>query len=163
MKRRKQSNRIMRVVAAALLLSACTSMTTKKPPRNAPSDDATIQLSESAHAVSDSLSELAEIEAATLPPQNKALPQPFDYSLQTRASLDWSGPIEPLVAKIAAAAHYQIRVLGHEPAVPVLISIAAEEKTLGEILRDADFQAGEKAHIVVYSPQKIIELRYAKV
>ena len=151
----------------ATLLTSCVASspeTFKKPPMNAPSDDASMRLVEAASSVSQSLNELAEIEAAATPPgaTGKPLPDSQSYALQEKAFVDWSGPIEPLLEHVAKISGFRLRVLGKEPAVPVLVSVSGHNVPLTEILRDAALQAGHKADILVYSNTGIIELRYAK-
>lgn len=149
---------------ASIMLSACATGTYKKPPYNEPSDDASIKLAEAANSVSDSMLEMARVEKVILPPKgDNILAIPNAYNLQARASVDWSGPIGELTDRIAKAAHYRLRVLGKEPAVPVLISINVKDESLAEILRDIDYQAGKKASIHVYPNSQVVELRYAKL
>ena len=129
-------------------------------------DDATIKLAEAANSVSRSLTELSRIEAATTDPAKvDRLPNAQAYHIKGTASVDWTGPIGPLVKQIAAASNYRLRIVGNPPAVPIIISITTKNAQLGEILRDADFQASRKADIVVYPKTKtsdaIIELRYS--
>lgn len=149
---------------ATLILTACANTKTyRKPPYNAPSDDATIKLAEAANAVSDSMFEIARLEKVIIPPGNdNLLTIPSSYNLQTRASIDWSGPIVELVERVAKAGNYTTRVLGNAPSIPVLISISLKDTSLAEILRDIDYQAGRKASIHVYPNSRIVELRYAK-
>lgn len=135
-----------------------------KPPINAPSDDATIKLAQAASSVSDSMLEVQRVEKVIIPQtKDNTLTIPNAYNLQARASVDWSGPIEELTLRIAKAAHFRLRVLGNEPAVPVLISLNAKDESLAEILRDIDYQAGRKATIYVYPNSQVVELRYAKI
>lgn len=147
-----------------LLLLGCKTAVYKKPPLNAPSDDASIKLAEAATSVSDSMLQMARVEK-TIKPANldNVLTIPSAYNLQARASVDWSGPIEEVTQRIAKAANYQLRVLGKEPAIPVLISLNAKDESLAEILRDIDYQAGQKAFIHVYPNSQVVELRYAKI
>lgn len=136
----------------------------KKPPVNDPSDDATIRLAEAATSVSDSMLEMARVEKVIKPQaRDNTLNIPNAYNLQARASVDWSGPIEELSSRIAKAAHFRLRVLGKEPAIPVLISLNAKDESLAEILRNIDYQAGKKAYIHVYPNSQVVELRYAKI
>lgn len=156
-------NKSFQFICVSLMLAGCVSQTYKKPPMNAPSTDASIKLAQAATSVSDSLIELSRIEASNAPVKpKKDLPNPIDYEMQKHASVDWSGPIGPLIQRIADASHYRVRVLGNSPAIPVLISLNAHDVALADILRNIDYQAGRKAHIVVYPKRKIIELRYAK-
>ncbi|WED42436.1 type IVB secretion system lipoprotein DotD [Legionella cardiaca] len=135
-----------------------------KPPVNAPSDDATIKLAQAASSVSDSMLEMQRIEKVILPKnKDNTLTIPNAYNLQSRATVDWSGPIEEVTLRVARAAHFRLRVLGKEPAVPVLISLNSKDMSLAEILRDIDYQAGKKATIYVYPNSQVVELRYAKI
>lgn len=145
------------------LLTGCA-VTFKKPPVNNPSDDATIKLAEAAVSVSDSMLEMARVEKVIYPNgRDNTLTIPNAYNMQARASVDWSGPIEELTARIAKEAHFKLRVLGRVPAVPVLISLSAKDVSLAELLRDIDYQAGKKANIHVYPNSQTVELRYAKL
>lgn len=139
-------------------------ITYKKPPYNRPSDDASIKLAEAADSVSDSMIRMARVEKVITPPnKDNTLTIPNAYNLQVRASVDWSGPIGELCLRIAKAAHFRLRVLGKEPAIPVLISLDVQDESLAEILRDIDYQAGKRAYIHVYPNSQVIELRYAKI
>lgn len=129
---------------------------------NPQSDDAAIQLAEAARSVSQSLNELKTIEKASSPPI-KSLPYPTSSGLEKIiASVDWSGPIEPLLKRIARLANYKLEVIGHHPAIPILVTISSQNTPLSYIVRNADLQAGVKANIAVYPGIQTIELRYAK-
>jgi len=148
------------VAISLCLLCGCAPHVAVRQP---PADGATIKLAEAADSVSHSLIELAEIEAKATPPfPGKTLPDPNTFGMEAIASVDWAGPIEPLLAKIALASHYRLKTIGKPPALPILVSIDAREAQIGTILRDADFQAGKKAHVVVKPKAKLIELQYAK-
>lgn len=152
------------ILAVCLFITGCSTITFKKPPINDPSDDASIKLAEAASSISDSMLEVKKIEKVLSPPKiDNTLTIPNAYNLQVRASVDWSGPIEELTARIAKAANFRMRVLGKDPAIPVLISITVKDESLGEILRDIDYQAGQKASIHVYPTSQVVELRYAKI
>jgi defect in organelle trafficking protein DotD len=159
----------MKKITAALfvsLLSGCASQNlpnSTSPAINAHSDDASIKLAEAARSVSQSLNELKELEKASSPPLSKPLPYPSSSGLEkTIASVDWSGPIEPLLQRIAKLAHFRLQIIGKHPAIPVLVTISSENTPLNYIIRNANLQAGEKANIIVYPGIKTIELRYAK-
>ena len=157
------TKKIVILIFAAFLASGCIKIF-KKPPVNDPSDDATIKLAEAATSVSDSMLEMARVEKVITPPsKDNTLTIPNAFNLQARASVDWSGPIEELTLRIAKAGHFRLRVLGKEPAVPVLISLNVKDESLAEILRDIDYQAGRKANIHVYPNSQVVELRYAKI
>jgi defect-in-organelle-trafficking protein DotD len=160
--------RLALFIALLFLLAGCAgknTVTFRKPPVNRPSDDATIKLAEAAVSVSGSMLEMARVEKVIYPHHNKNNRYRIQnaYSLQARATVDWSGPIEELVARITAAAHFRFHVLGQAPPVPVLISISAKDRSLVELLRDIDYQAGKKANIYVFPQRQVIELRYVKM
>lgn len=77
-----------------------------------------------------------------------------------RATVDWAGPIEPLLHKVAELSRYKVKVLGPSPAIPVVVSITAQHRMIADIVKDAGLQAGNRAQLVVYPENRIIELRY---
>lgn len=130
-----------------------------------PSQDsgARTQIAEAAASTSDSLRTLAAVEQAASTHQHDApAPNLSSYGLDALVSVDWSGPVEPLVRKIAEASDYKVSVLGHEPATPIMVLIQAQERPIGEVLRDAGYQCKERANIVVYPKTHVIELRYTR-
>lgn len=74
--------------------------------------------------------------------------------------LDWSGPVEPLLSQIANLSHYQFKILGNPPAVPVLVNIMGEQRMIADVLKDASLQINKQASIMVYPALRVIELRY---
>ena len=121
------------------------------------------KLAEAATSISKSLAQLAEIERTTHP--QKRMPSPVDpdmIGMGQLVSIDWSGPVGPLAKKIAKSSKYKLKVLGRSPGIPILVSMSAKDTPLADVLRDANFQCGNKAKIVVYPASKVIELRYAK-
>ena len=157
------NKKFVTLIIASILLASCTKVF-RKPPVNDPADDATIKLAEAATSISDSMLEMARVEKVIIPQtRDNTLTIPNAYNLQARASVDWSGPIQELTLRIAKAAHFRLRVLGEEPAVPVLISLNIKDESLAEILRNIDYQAGRKAYLHVYPNSEVVELRYVKV
>lgn len=77
-----------------------------------------------------------------------------------KATLDWSGPVEPLLVKISDLTNYQLRIIGNTPKIPVMVSVTKEKQVLAEILRDVGLQTGDRAALVVYPGTRVIELRY---
>ena len=153
----------MRFVTILVLLftvTACAPPMPEKP--DIVPDSASIKLAEAARSVSHSLQKLGRISAAAAPQQHiSEPPHPASYGMGALASVDWAGPIEPLIEQITQATGYQLRVLGVKPAIPVLVSINARKKPFADILRDAGYQAGTKATVVVFPSTRIVELRYA--
>jgi len=155
-------NRIL-MIASIILISGCAGFT-KQPIQQQHEEDASaIQLTEAAVSVSQSLSELAAIEKTATPASKlNNLTDPSTNNLPGAVSVDWSGPVEPLLTKLGAMSGYRVRLLGVKPAIPVIITLNAKETPLAHLLRDIDYQCGHRAKLLVYPSQKIIELRYAK-
>lgn len=144
----------------AFLLSACT---TPKPPRGYHLDKHQSSLAEAAYSTSRSLVDLAEIAEAAHPLPNLAPPpSPATYGMGEVVTLDWSGPVEPLLRQVACAADYRVRVLGTPPAIPIIVTIYQKNVMLGDVLRDIGYQCGRRAAVVVFPESRVIELRYAK-
>ena len=155
------------LIAVSLLAIQLTGCATK--PKIAINNDgqdlraAGIRLAETAESVNKSLQELAKINRSLYP--QARLPSPIIpdmIGMGQLGSIDWSGPVEPVVKKIAQATKYKLTVLGTLPAIPILVSITAKDVPLADILRDIAFQCGSKANIVTYPASRVIELRYVK-
>ena len=78
------------------------------------------------------------------------------------ADIDWTGPLAPLIKKIADLSDYHIKVLGKEPAIPIMVSIVQSKAVIADILKNAGLQAGRRANIMVFPQNRIIELRYTQ-
>lgn len=150
-------------ISIFFVLAGCSNMHLRRLPPQRPSSHAQIKLAEAANSVSRSLNELARVERESKPPAKGAeLPDPTKLGIRHAATIDWAGPIEPLLTHVADAIHYRLRVLGNAPAVPIMVTLNAKRSPVAYILRDIDFQAGHKGRVVVYPRSRVIELRYAK-
>jgi defect-in-organelle-trafficking protein DotD len=146
------------VIILILMLAGCA-----KPPPQKPYDSASASLAEASYSVSRSLVSLSETAQAARPlPDLGPSPSPASYGMGALTSVDWSGPVEPLVKQIAKAANYRLRVLGRPPAIPVMVSIYDKNRMIADVLRDVGYQCGRRASIVVYPTDRVIELRYAQ-
>ncbi len=164
------------ICCATLLVSGCMSNIHKRTTSRDPGfyesgmrfeprahDEAEVKIAESADSINDSLKELSEIERAVHPGARLPKPpNPARIGMAGTASIDWIGPVEPLIEKIAKASHYRVRVLGSKPAIPALVQISKQDVPLMDILRDVTFQVQKKADIVVYPSNRVIELRYLR-
>jgi len=127
-----------------------------------PQDTATVQLAEAASSISRSLTELSAIQQANTPTPCVCLPVTRTCEMANLVSIDWAGPVGPLVDRIGCMTHYRVRKLGVPPAIPIIVSINARNTPLADIVRDVAFQCGTRACIVIYSDKRIIELRYLR-
>lgn len=152
--------RIGLITFLTLLLYACAA---PPQPRGYDVSKNEASLAEASYAVSHSIVDLAETAQAAHPlPDVAPPPSPATYGMGGLTSVDWSGPVGPLLKQIAKASNYRCRVLGTEPAIPVLVTIYAKNVMLGDILRDVGYQCGRRASVLVFPETRVIELRYAK-
>jgi defect-in-organelle-trafficking protein DotD len=126
-------------------------------------DAASASLAEASYSVSRSIVSLSETAQAAHPiPDMGPAANPASYGMAGLTSVDWSGPIEPVVKQLATSANYRFRVLGRPPAIPVLVTIYDKNMMLADIMRDVGYQAGRRASVYVYPEERVVELRYAK-
>lgn len=124
-------------------------------------EQAQAQLAEAATAVGQSLQELSAVQMTVHPP--KKLQKPFNpqtIGMGKLASVSWTGPVKPLLLKIAQATNYHLRVIGRKPNLPVLVSLNMHNRPIADILRNVAYQVVMKANIAVYPKSRTIELRY---
>ena len=151
------------LLSMAPLLAGCRSSSTQPQLGNYPSvQPLENQLGSAAQSVSDSLRTLAKAQATTgaVSVLDTAPLITPEGGMGGLVMLDWSGPIEPLLQKIAQLTNYNLKVLGQSPTPPILVSISGDEQMIADILKDAGLQANKQANIVVYPSVRIIELRY---
>lgn len=152
-------NRVL-FLSIAGLLAACGTHHVMQPTQ--PDDKASVMLAEAANSVSRSLVELTRIEKSVLP-KDKILVDSYALDLRGTVSIDWSGPIEPVLVRLADKMHYKLRRLGPNPPIPIVVTVSAYNAPLGSLFRDLDFQAGHRADILVFPQTKTVEIRYAKL
>ncbi len=128
---------------------------------NAADINAQAQVAEAATAVGHSLEEMSAIDLSTHPKANIGpIYNAAQIGMAQMTSVDWYGPVEPLVQKIAASSHYKVRILGIRPAIPVIVSMTEHNVPLATILRNTAYQIEKKASIAIYPSTKVIELQY---
>ena len=122
------------------------------------------KLTEAASSVIKSMNELAELKIAA-EPKHKYTAEPNNSmaSLQQETSVDWNGPVEPIMRKIASTGKFKFKVLGATPTIPVIVSLKMKNSALSDIIRNISYQTTGKAKIAIYTKQKVIELRYTNV
>ena len=147
------------IAILCIALAACT----PTPTEINKTDETSASLAEASYSVSRSITDLSETAQAAhpLPPLDPP-PNPASYGMGQLTSVDWSGPIAPLVKQIAKASGYRMNVLGTPPAIPVIVTINEKNAMMADILRNAGYQCGRRATVVIYPENRVIELRYAK-
>ncbi|MDB6096378.1 MAG: dotD [Francisellaceae bacterium] len=151
------------------LLPACSVVRNKVAPQIynkdsqplTPNQSIEKQLTETASSIEKSLNILAAAQ------ETQSAPLLFTPPLVTpeggmggTIDIDWTGPIAPLVHKLGELTHYRVKLLGQEPAIPIIVSITAKNAIIAEVLQNAGLQAGKKAQLLVFPDSKVIEIRY---
>jgi len=127
--------------------------------------DVNAQLAESAASVSNSLNKLAQIEIASTPDSKFNKESNFNKvtGMNEISSIEWNGPIDPIVRKISKAGKHKYRVLGKSPSIPVIVDLNMKNVPLADILRNITYQASGKAQISYIAKEDVIELRYLEI
>ena len=163
MKRRR-----MAVAAAAVLVAGC--VTDGGPPGMPPgmpavssggADLAEARLVAAALRAEAALSGLRRALAAERPLDDAPAPRLVPEALARRVSLDWTGPLETLVERLADEAGYRFEAAGAVPVRPVIVEIDAESRPLIALLRDAGIQAGAAGLLVVDASRDVVRLDWA--
>ncbi|NCC22039.1 MAG: hypothetical protein EOM26_06205 [Alphaproteobacteria bacterium] len=142
-------------------LSACTEI--YEPQLVASPDKVSLMLAESADKASNALQTLAAIEQARSPGIAVGTIPDAPPELRRAMTIDWIGPAEELVIKLAGRAGYTFMTFGAAPPVPLVVNISAENKPVVDILRDVGLQLGQRADVKVDAIRKAVELHYAPV
>jgi defect-in-organelle-trafficking protein DotD len=120
-----------------------------------------VEMSEAAIGVDESLSNLAAVMAEREPIRVEPRSiEEMDFGMYQLASVDWAGPAEPLIERLAQVENYHVRVLGRAPHSGALVQISKRETPVGEILRDVALQIQQDADVIVFPQDKLIEIRY---
>ncbi len=152
-------------------LSGCTALKNPPPPLLRCEDDLAVdpsaqgsvegQLIASAKSIEKSLLILAATQESEHPPIINTGPlMTPEGGMAGYVNIDWTGPIEPLLDRIAKMSDYRLKILGNEPAIPIVVTITAKRAVLAEVLQNASFQAAKRAQVLVYPNTHVIELRY---
>ncbi len=119
------------------------------------------QLVSSAKSIEKSLAILAAAQEINNIPVLNTIPLITpEGGMGGTADIDWTGPLEPLLEKIASMTDYTLKVMGNAPSIPPIVSITQEKAIIADILKNACLQAGLRTNVVVFPASKIIELRY---
>ncbi len=143
------------------MLSACSPRVNQQ--LVAQPDPVALRLAVAADKASSALQTLASIEQARNPGESLQMPPEVPQALRRIVSIDWTGPIAPIAQQMADRAGYRLQVNGAMPPAPIVVSVAAREKSVIEVLRDIGLQAGRRADVTVDPNHHLVELNYAPV
>lgn len=119
------------------------------------------QLLKTAKSIERSLSILAAAQVSEDPPIISTAPLVTpEGGMGGHVDIDWTGPIGPLVDRIARMTDYRIKILGSEPAIPIIVTITGRRLVIADVLQNASYQAAKRAHVLVFPCNRVIEVRY---
>ena len=116
---------------------------------------------ETAITASKSIQSLSVLEHASKPDvKKKPAPNPIKTGLDQRVTIEWTGPVEPLLSKLAKNAHYRVNFLGQKPVAPILVSVNRSNAYMADVIQDVAYQVQRFADLSIVSSEKLLELRY---
>ena len=123
--------------------------------------NAEAQIAEAAAGVSQTLNDLAAMQRAKDPGMYRDMPD-VGSSRQTAglASVNWVGPVEPLLDQIAKKIGFRFVRYGQRTATPIIVSIDAHQQSLATIIQDISYQSQSHAVVKINSAKHLLELRY---
>lgn len=157
------------IVPFAAILAGCHSskqlqysyVTADSAPVQSTDTNAQAQLAEAAVSVGQSLQQLSAIQEATHPGVKMPAPaNPGALGMSQQTSVNWTGPVQPILNRLANAAHYKLSVIGSAPAIPVIVNVNANNQTIYNVIRNIKYQVANKATVTIYSKNRSVELRY---
>lgn len=155
--------KIAQFLLIPLILGGCSTSpyVIGKPQIVAEPDKVSALLADAADRASTSLEKLAAIEAQKN--TQAPLPQITDVPRQLRRgiTINWVGPAEPILQKLADRVSYRFMVYGQETPNPLIVSIDAENQPIVEVLKSIGLQLGSEADLHVNAETQVIELRYS--
>lgn len=121
------------------------------------------QLTQAAVLASNALSDLAEVKRARSEVFNPVFPEELLQSdFAQMVSIDWSGPIEPVMKMLVQVSGYELKVFGSSPTIVPIVTVNAQNVPVGDVIKDVVYQAQDQVEVKVTSsgPGKQVELYY---
>ncbi len=145
-------------LAALALLSACAASPMVAPDGGAAQRR---QLAESGARIAEALAQLAVVEQASrrIPVQTITTAAAAPEALRLRVAVDYAGDLKPFVHQLAQVAGYEVKTYGAS-GVLAPINIHADDRTIGELLADAGYQASWRCQLVIDSARRRVEILY---
>lgn len=142
-----------------ILLSACAS--TEAPVATDGGRAQQRLLAESGARVADALAKLALIEQAShrLHVQRIATAEDAPPELRLRVAVDYQGDLKPFVYQLAEVVGYKVETYGVS-SVLTPINVQSEDRTVGELLADAGYQASWRCQVLVDPSRQRVEILY---
>ena len=118
-------------------------------------------LIEAAQRAEAALTVLARIRSEERSRTPAPVPRDVPPELLRTATLDWIGPVETLAGTLAERAGYGFAVAGPRPVRPAIVAVAARDRPLLDLLRDAGMQLGAAGTLTVDAGRRAVRLDWA--
>ncbi len=160
MKKITTSFLILAIVVNVIILGGCTQSKNIGRQMVIEPDPVALKLSSAVDRASAALQTLAAVEQHKTPLATVSSVSNVPKELLRTISVEWTGPLEPIVKTVANRAGYRFSILGAKPPVPIVVQVRSVEKTVIDVLRDIGLQSGTRADVVVDADRKIVEINY---
>ena len=129
-------------------------------------DDASItleinRLASAADRASNALETLAAVENKRTPVANLGPVGDAPIELRRGVTVNWLGPVVPIVQGLANRASYAFLTIGAKPSIPVIVQVDVENRPVIDVLRDIGLQIGVRGTVKVDGNRRVIEIHYA--
>ncbi len=131
------------------------------PPAAAETDPAAELLASAALRAEAALAELARARAAENPIDATPPPALVPQELLREVRVDWTGPLDTLVSRLAEEVGWDYVEAGPEPAVAPIVEIHTDSSPVILILRDAGIQAADLAAVTVDARARQVRLDWS--
>lgn len=144
-------------VIAATVMAGCAN----KPPPDP--DPIALALADSAERIADAWTVFGAVQEAAHPETRDFL---GDYqgkvpaALQEKISIQWAGPLAGLIKTLALSVGWQFAAIGLAPPNGIPVFVDARQEAIANIIRDAGYQAGERATVIVKPDELRLEVIY---
>jgi len=148
-------------VTALMGCETGNSFSNSTPQLVAEPDNVSAMLADAATRASEALETLAAVEHRRGPAIASAPIGDAPTTLRRAITVNWVGPAEQITETLAQRASYSFVTVGASPAVPIIVSIDAENKPVIEVLRDVGLQLGLRADVRVDAANQVVEIHYS--
>jgi hypothetical protein len=83
-----------------------------------------------------------------------------NYVLNRTVFIDWSGPVGQLLNDLSTLTGYTVQVIGAQPIIPPIVTLNHQNIKILDVIRDVALQIHQKADLIVFPDEQLIELRY---
>jgi defect-in-organelle-trafficking protein DotD len=163
------------IMASAMLMTGCSDDTDQKTgddpllksivikaPVTNDYEDASYQIADATKAATNALAKLAKVQTSQHPDYYKTPQKVVKSNVKGTISLNYIGPIEPLLKKIAKHAKLKFKKMGKSTGTPIIVSVKYENSTLADAIENIAYQAQNHA-VVEITKSGAVQIRYIEI